>query len=206
MDSRILVFNQENQGPCTAKNNGVEKANGLIIGFLDSDNTFLPTYIEKAVSFIEGQDFEWFFGDGLYFGDKTGLKNQSLKGNAEIFINSPIDNCLFIKKEVFVEIGGFDVFLNRLGLEDWELTVNLISNDKQFKYLAIPLFNYRVSQDSRSAKEAHEFKSKIQDYVYAKHSKSLIKNVSDLIFENIKLNNSLEFRFGRILRSFLNKS
>ena len=201
----VIKYNQENQGPCVAKNFGIDKSSGEIIGFLDSDNEFLPGYIEGAVTAIQNEEVDWFFGDALYFGDKTGIRAQKLKAPEEIFINSPIDNCFFIKKTVIKEVGGFDIYLSKLGLEDWELTVRLITKEIKYKYLEKPLFKYRVISSSRSANEATENKDLIIKYVFEKHHNYLFDNYSRLFFDNIKMKNSTEARVGNKLRKVLRK-
>ena len=203
LDARIKVYDQQNQGPCSAKNYGVEKASGTIVGFLDSDNCFLPEYIEKSVFAIENDGVDWFFGDLIYFGEKSGGKSQILKCREEIFINSPIDNCFFVRRSVFNEIRGFDEYLNRLGLEDWELIIRLITKRKSYKNISEPMFKYRVRSNSRSANEAKEFQKKIKRYVYEKHSEAFIDYYSNLVFENLKLKDSFEFKVGRVLRRIL---
>lgn len=205
LDSRIKIYDQQNQGPCSAKNYGVEKASGTIVGFLDSDNCFLPEYIDKSVFAIENEGVDWFFGGLVYFGEKSGEKVQILKCREEIFINNPIDNCFFIRKSVFNEIGGFDDHLNRLGLEDWELIIRLVTKRKSYKNISDPMFKYRVRSNSRSATEAKEFQRKIKSYVYEKHSDAFIDYYSNIVFENLKLKDSFEFKVGRILRKILRK-
>ena len=168
----VKKFTIPNGGPCTAKNFGVKEASGDIIGFLDSDNEFLDGYVLGAVNALNNIEIDWFYGDAEYFGDKTGVRKQELKGKEEIFINSPVDNCIFIRKQTFTKLGGFDEYLNFLGLEDWEFILRLIINDKRFVYLPKPMFKYRVIKSSRSFNEAKKHKNKIEQYVFNKHSES----------------------------------
>ena len=49
-DSRIRVVHQENKGLGAARNVGLDLATGLVISFLDSDDAFLPSAIEKALN------------------------------------------------------------------------------------------------------------------------------------------------------------
>lgn len=46
-DSRVKVIHQENGGVSSARNRGLEVARGEFITFVDSDDTVLPTYLEK---------------------------------------------------------------------------------------------------------------------------------------------------------------
>lgn len=204
-NEKVKKFTIPNGGPCSAKNFGVSQASGEIIGFLDSDNEFFSTYIEKAVNAISNSSVDWFFGDGEYFEGQTGIKNQKLKGKEEIFINSPIDNCLFIKKDVFEKIGAFDEELNRLGLEDWELTMRLITSDIPYGHLEEPLFRYRVSKESRSNNEAKENKDKIMRYVFNKHHDILYKLYSGLFFSNLKTKESKIYKYTNKLMTIIGR-
>lgn len=203
--SNVTVVHQENQGPCSAKNYGVECSSGDIIGFLDSDNEFQPNYIEEALNELKKDKIGWCFGDAEYYGDKEGYKDQQLKGVEEIFINSPIDNCLFIKRSIFNEVGGFDEYLNRLGLEDWELTVRLLVNNVPFVHIKKTLFKYRAVKDSRSNNEATENRDLVVKYVFSKHHNAVFSNYSNLFFELYMLRKSKWFILAKLIKRILKR-
>lgn len=52
-DSRITVLQQPNSGAGAARNNGLKKAKGRYLSFLDSDDFFEPDMLEKAVAQIQ---------------------------------------------------------------------------------------------------------------------------------------------------------
>lgn len=49
-DSRILVIHQNNRGLSAARNTGLENANGKVIAFLDSDDSYCPDYINEMIA------------------------------------------------------------------------------------------------------------------------------------------------------------
>lgn len=52
-DTRVTVLRQKNAGAGAARNTGLAKARGTYLSFLDSDDFFEPTMLEKAVRRIE---------------------------------------------------------------------------------------------------------------------------------------------------------
>ncbi len=52
-DKRIILLRQNNQGAAAARNNGVDKAQGKYIAFMDDDDISLPNRLEKQVTFLE---------------------------------------------------------------------------------------------------------------------------------------------------------
>ena len=49
-DNRIVVINQENNGPSAARNAGLKICRGDYVFFLDSDDWLIPNCIEKLIS------------------------------------------------------------------------------------------------------------------------------------------------------------
>lgn len=55
-DNRIVVVNQKNQGLGAARNAGIAKAQGIYIGFVDSDDFIDPTMFEKL--YAKAKEFD----------------------------------------------------------------------------------------------------------------------------------------------------
>ncbi len=56
IDNRILIINQDNSGPSTARNNGLSVAQGEYIIFLDSDDYLMPNALEILKENIDRQE------------------------------------------------------------------------------------------------------------------------------------------------------
>ncbi len=55
-DNRIIVIHQKNCGVSTARNNGIKKASGKYVSFIDSDDMVHPDYITKLVNKLDGNN------------------------------------------------------------------------------------------------------------------------------------------------------
>jgi glycosyltransferase involved in cell wall biosynthesis len=57
-DLRIKLFSlEQNSGPAVARNRAIEKANGRYIAFLDCDDRWDPTKLEKQVAFMQAKEY-----------------------------------------------------------------------------------------------------------------------------------------------------
>ena len=52
LDNRVRVFHQENRGICGARNRGLDEADGEYICFIDNDDVYNPSLLEKAYTAI----------------------------------------------------------------------------------------------------------------------------------------------------------
>ena len=74
-DKRIkLLSNKQNSGAAISRNKGIDVAKGRYIAFLDADDLWLPTKLEKQVAFIQLQDCAFSF-TGYEFADENGKPN-----------------------------------------------------------------------------------------------------------------------------------
>lgn len=137
---RIRCITQENSGPAAARNRGIAVSRGKILSFLDSDDLWKPTKIERQVvllqragpsvpcclcnttlQFASGRVTTAFevapivpaFGEGIW------------TNAAEIFATRCImfNQAVAIRREVLEKVGGFDESL--WSLEDYDLALKL---------------------------------------------------------------------------------
>ncbi len=77
-DQRVrLVRHEQNQGVSAARNSGVEAAKGTLIAFLDSDDVWQPTKLERQMAHIKTHD-----GDRFLSGTLTEVRSG--KGMARV--------------------------------------------------------------------------------------------------------------------------
>ena len=124
---------EQRSGPGVARNTGVEKAQGEIIFFTDADVLLHPDAIGEAVSALESDpDLAAVFGS---YDDTPGHNSflsryrnlyhhwthQAANEEASTFWTG----CGAIRREVFLELGGFNADYTKPSIEDIELGYRL---------------------------------------------------------------------------------
>ena len=71
----LKVLKQKNSGPSVARNKGIEFSEGVFIAFLDSDDEWYPTKIEKQISFFYLYDNLALLGCNYSIGNKVPTKS-----------------------------------------------------------------------------------------------------------------------------------
>ncbi len=133
-DARIKwIRNSSNRGPAFSRNRGIEIARGQVISFLDSDDRYLPEFLQKTQLFFsnanQGMGFCW---TGLEVKYKSGTKRELWK---PVIQESPYytflkelrigtNSGLSVSKEVFLTCGMFDEALK--AAEDTEFLLRIV--------------------------------------------------------------------------------
>lgn len=122
-DPRIRLFWEPHRGVSAARNRALREARGEFVAYLDSDNSWFPHFLSRAVS-----AFEWNLGvESIYAAQVVeDVHNgesyvRAIPFDRKRFLqNGGIDLNIFVhRKRLFDELGGFDEGLTRL--VDWEL-------------------------------------------------------------------------------------
>ena len=157
-DKRIKYFYEENSGcPSVPRNLGIEKASGEYVAFLDSDDEWFPTKLEKQLAVFENSDNPKLgvVACYLYVKDhKTGKilykYNKYYRGNVldKLVINNfPLtSSCIMTKLSILKEAGIFDTSL-RIG-EDTDMWLRISEKEYQFDYVPEYLLNYLVHDNN----------------------------------------------------------
>lgn len=143
---------QKNQGVSAARNNGVSDSSGEFIAFLDADDTWLPTKIEKQIRCFSGDRMPGLVHVGV---DEVDADGNSLAERLEGAEGEVSQTLLMLKREtvlgggsgfmvprhVFDEVGGFDLQLSTSA--DWDLCYR-ISDRYRVGFVPEILLKYRV--------------------------------------------------------------
>ncbi len=159
-DPRIIYIKQKNAGQANAKNTGIQNSNGEFIAFLDADDLWDATKLEKQVplfgnirvgvvyskaKYIDGDgnllDFKI---EGKYLQPRNGSVTEFL-----IFDNFIPFSSSVIRRECIEKLGMFNESI-QMGI-DWDLWLR-ISVYYLFLFIDEPLLLYRLGHTGQMSK------------------------------------------------------
>lgn len=223
-DKIDILITQENQGQSIARNNGIKRSGGKYILNLDSDDYFEKSFCEKAVKILEeGEEIKIVTCKARRFNAKGEIDIFTPRGGSKqdfLFSNSALGSAMFRKSD-WETVGGYEEKLPILGLEDWELYIQLLKEGGYAYVIPEVLFNYQIRKNSITARIKHEKSDKFREIVlkhkdiYINHYELLVNNLFDRIRIEEKKQADLvkkkDFRLGRaflkpvrMLKSFFN--
>lgn len=174
-DGRIRYIRQANAGQPKAKNRGIAESTGEFIAFLDADDIWMPTKIEKQLAlFADPQVGVVYSGRVLI--DPSGVlipgEDYSLK-RGDILDHIFVDNFIcfsssVIKRSCLDEVGWFDENLP-MGI-DYDLWIRLAARYR-FDYVGEPLVKYRTGHAnlSKNTLKRYDCAQKIMQKALADH-------------------------------------
>lgn len=151
---QVTLYQQKNAGAAAARNQGAKLATGKWLAFLDADDSWAPEKLERQLNHVG--HMVWSHTDSLFIGDGhsgnvTGSSRAPQYGGSilpKLIVNNFIGtSTLIMRREVFIEMGGFDPALR--ALQDWDLWLRIASK-YDLAYLSEPLVYYRVHDQSTS--------------------------------------------------------
>ncbi len=153
-DERIFFFKNKNNGIiANSRNYGIERANGNYIAFLDSDDWWESSKLEKSILALKS------FGADLIYHD-CYIKGQNLNKRTHCRqVKNPVYNDLVFNGNTLVtssvvltreslENTRFSEITSKSGWEDYDLWIELSKKGLKFQRIKEPLANYWMGQDN----------------------------------------------------------
>lgn len=168
----IIVINQENSGPSSARNNGIKNSKGDFILPLDADDTVHPDYIQTCVSVLKNnKQISPVYCDTLHIGQIQGVE-QRPEWSLDRLIQGPfIVNCSMFHREAFDKCEGYDETMK--GWEDYDLWIRMAKNGFIGKRIPKALFSYfHHENDGTVSTEANKNQQELYNKIMEKNFKN----------------------------------
>lgn len=138
-DPRVRLYRQENQGPAAARNAAITHATGQYVSTLDSDDLWLPRYLEMMVTALEqAPDAGFAYTDGWALEESSGRFRRATAMSRYSVRKVPTDADSFLqalirvnfvygsvtaRRAVLEQVGGFNPRVSHS--EDYELWLRI---------------------------------------------------------------------------------
>lgn len=169
---RIAVESHTNRGQTPTINKGWERATGEILTWLNSDDTFLPGAVTKAVDYLQAHpDVDIVFGDTL-FTRPDGEPIEPSKPRKEFDYQEFVLQCenpiaqpsAFIRRAVIEDVGLLDP--EYYYFMDWDFWLRAGMRHR-ITYVPELFSTYRLHKDSKTVAHASKAAPELE-YMYRK--------------------------------------
>ncbi len=129
----IRYIRQENAGPSSARNHGVQEARGTYVAFLDSDDLWLPNHLANQIRLVQDNpDLVLTYSDSLLLREDLPIgtafeKNQQMP--PVTFESLVVEACTIgtsttvVSRQAVLDAGGFEIGRHRS--EDFDLWLRI---------------------------------------------------------------------------------
>jgi glycosyltransferase involved in cell wall biosynthesis len=187
---RLIYLEQENKGPSAARNNAIGVARGEFVAFLDSDDTWLPNYLEEQIKLIcSERGFDMVYSDALLFGDSPLSGRRFMECAPSVgpvtfeslllYQTSVITSGTVVRRQAVIDAGLFDERFIRC--EDFDLWIRLAHRGARIGFQEQVLARHRAHGASLAANEIAMVESQIEILKKAKQTLKLSDAQQELI-------------------------
>lgn len=179
-DQHICLISQKNAGPSVARNTGLDRANGDIITFVDSDDYVDSNYLTQLAEVFSRTETEvCFFAFQRVNEEGEILSTHRLPAQSEDYYRTLIE---LSKSDVFgytwvkafrrTAIGKMRFKKDLNLLEDELFTCQVLNNQCKIYLLDEPIYNY-VRTEGTLATKTHQDYSEINDLIWKEWNRLL---------------------------------
>lgn len=202
-NNKIKVFQQTNKGVSSARNLGIEKADGDYIVFLDADDWIDSIFLERMLEVIEKENADIVQCNSYYANNNKYIERKHIRPSYSIRNNmnelqldilyreydekkndcsvgamrgvwGKIFKASIIKKITFNE--KIDIF------EDGIFVLNALQNSKKVVLMDEYYYYYRMTENSSNTKYKPDFSSKVIE-IFREINNFIAKNNKDMEFK-----------------------
>ena len=155
---RIRYIRQDNRGAAAARNVGIRAAKGELVAFIDADDRWSPSFLEKQIEFLNSTKADLVYSDALLFGDsplagRTFMEVQPSRGEVtpESLLSvgvTVLTSAVLARKQPILDVGLFDETIKRG--HDFELWLRLAKRGFRFAYQQQVLAEHRIVESGLS--------------------------------------------------------
>ncbi len=182
-DSRVSLISQKNAGLAAARNAGWKSAKSELIAFVDADDLWSPTKIERQVQALDaggegvGLVYCWYvpidvFGNIIHSWEGSRVDGRALPTLLEVNFVGNGSSAMF-RRQALVDANGFEGKLRNAGAEgceDWLICCRVA---ERYDYAVVPehLVGYRMLPNNMSSNRPRMLRSWLlaHDELLARH-------------------------------------
>ena len=185
----LNFFSKKDSGIYDAMNNGIKKATGKYITFLNSDDFYFDeNSIKKSILKLEVSQADFSFGNTKYIDENGNTVNgilQEIPDVKNIFLTMPCSHQSMIVKTDILKKFMFDT--NFKIVSDFDFTLKLFLNHYKYVYVPEYIVNFQVGGVSSNIDNVH------------KETVKLYKNTLENIGIKLKNNEIIDIEYKKIL-------
>lgn len=163
-DTRIVYWEQPNQGVVAARNNAIKKAKGKYIFPLDADDLIVPDCLEKMYRAIESNEVDVVYSYVSRKQDGSSVMRYPEVGVPSILVKNCVPVSALFRRSEWERYGGYRSNMSG-GLEDWDFWLNFVEDGRKFLLISEPLLFWRPVDGSRNKMASANKKSMIKNIV-----------------------------------------
>ncbi len=204
---------KDNGGLSSARNTGINIAQGTYILPLDADDKISINYLEECLKIFENiPETKLVYGNAIKF----GKLNENWKLNSYSYNNLLHNNMIFCtamyKKMNWQLAGGYDEKMHQ-GFEDWEFWIQMLKKEDVVIHTKKCTFYYRIKENSMTTNlnDNINFKKELREYIYKKHRSKYTNFTEYELYNqnytlNVKIKNPYKYyTFKTLIKALIKK-
>ena len=165
----LRYIKHENRGAAAARNTGLRAAGGEFVAFLDADDTWLPSFLEKQIALLKRTNADLVYADALLTGEsplagRTFMNMHPSHGdvtphNLLALKVTVLTSTVLARKAAILDVDLFDETLRRG--QDFDLWLRMTKRGSRFAYQREVLAHHRIVASGLSGDITSQLKRSI---------------------------------------------